>query len=394
MISDAPTLVDGYANGWRITPAPGRGALTLTLTWTPQRLVWIAVLITVVATVACLVLVAVDRRRVAAAPEPVVAQGRRQASLAVIAVGAFVGFAIIGGPLAGVTAAIIAVVARRGPHRFRRWLPVVPGAFMALVAAYVVAKTMRYPIPPHPRLALRLRRHRRAGVGRRGRRGDARRGPVGRGAGACEADDGDEDVEPDPRASGVLVNRRGRCRVGRLRPRAGDVGVYQELVRRCAVAAVRLAHAVSGSRPPRPKTPSRRRSWKAFHSLHRFRADAPLRPWLMRIVANEAKQPAPLEWPPRPAGRGRRRPPPRRRRPSRGRRRGQRRVARRAGRRCRPARARPRSDLVPLLRRAVGAGDGRGDRVPAGHRQEPPGPGPRIGFARSAALDALEVADG
>jgi len=70
--------------------------------------------------------------------------------------------------------------------------------------------------------------------------------------------------------------------------RAGDVSAYEELVRRHAAAAVRLAHAVCGS-ATEAEDAVQEAFVKAFHSLHRFRADAPLRPWLMRIVANEAK---------------------------------------------------------------------------------------------------------
>jgi len=69
---------------------------------------------------------------------------------------------------------------------------------------------------------------------------------------------------------------------------AGDVGAYEDLVRRHAAAAVRLAHAVSGSAAD-AEDAVQEAFVKAFHSLDRFRADAPLRPWLMRIVANEAK---------------------------------------------------------------------------------------------------------
>jgi RNA polymerase sigma factor (sigma-70 family) len=69
---------------------------------------------------------------------------------------------------------------------------------------------------------------------------------------------------------------------------AGDVGAYEDLVRRHAAAAVRLAHAVCGS-AAEAEDAVQEAFVKAFHSLHRFRADAPLRPWLMRIVANEAK---------------------------------------------------------------------------------------------------------
>jgi RNA polymerase sigma-70 factor (ECF subfamily) len=69
---------------------------------------------------------------------------------------------------------------------------------------------------------------------------------------------------------------------------AGDVGAYEDLVRRHGAAAVRLAQAVCGS-AAEAEDAVQEAFVKAFHSLHRFRADAPLRPWLMRIVANEAK---------------------------------------------------------------------------------------------------------
>jgi hypothetical protein len=48
------TLVDGYANGWLIEP--GDGPITVTLSWTPQRRVWIALAISAVAVLACAVL--------------------------------------------------------------------------------------------------------------------------------------------------------------------------------------------------------------------------------------------------------------------------------------------------------------------------------------------------
>ncbi|MEE2768502.1 MAG: alpha-(1-_3)-arabinofuranosyltransferase family protein [Actinomycetota bacterium] len=40
MVSDGQYLVDGYANGWMITPPPGDGPLSLKLNWAPQRWVW------------------------------------------------------------------------------------------------------------------------------------------------------------------------------------------------------------------------------------------------------------------------------------------------------------------------------------------------------------------
>ena len=53
----ARTLVDGYADGWVITP-DGPGPVTVRLTWTPQRTVWVAMvvsLLTLVVAVAILV---------------------------------------------------------------------------------------------------------------------------------------------------------------------------------------------------------------------------------------------------------------------------------------------------------------------------------------------------
>ena len=57
----APTLVNGYANGWVVTPTSG--SLTVTLEWTPQRTVWIALAISAAALLACLALVIVWRKR-------------------------------------------------------------------------------------------------------------------------------------------------------------------------------------------------------------------------------------------------------------------------------------------------------------------------------------------
>src|SRR5204862_8034989 len=51
-------------------------------------------------------------------------------------------------PAGALAAAAAGVAARYGPRRLRRWLPLVPGLLLAAVAAYIVAKTVRYPIPP------------------------------------------------------------------------------------------------------------------------------------------------------------------------------------------------------------------------------------------------------
>src|SRR2546423_3798952 len=61
----APQLVDGYANGWRVTPA--KDAFDIAIEWTPQRQVWAALWISLVAALACIAIVALTwRRRVTA----------------------------------------------------------------------------------------------------------------------------------------------------------------------------------------------------------------------------------------------------------------------------------------------------------------------------------------
>ncbi|HKA04647.1 MAG TPA: discoidin domain-containing protein, partial [Acidimicrobiales bacterium] len=144
----APTLVDGYANGWRVDPGAGGGPLTIHLAWTPQRLVWIALGITAAGIVACVVLVIVDRRRVPLAVESPVSRDRpRRVGTGWLVGGAVVLFGFVGGPLPAVVAGVVAVLARAGPKRLRPWLVLVPAGFMAATAAYVVAKSLRYPIP-------------------------------------------------------------------------------------------------------------------------------------------------------------------------------------------------------------------------------------------------------
>lgn len=57
-----PQLIDGYGNGWLVTP-DGDEPVTIHMEWTPQRVVWICIGISVVAVLACLVLAFFRRRR-------------------------------------------------------------------------------------------------------------------------------------------------------------------------------------------------------------------------------------------------------------------------------------------------------------------------------------------
>jgi RNA polymerase sigma factor (sigma-70 family) len=72
------------------------------------------------------------------------------------------------------------------------------------------------------------------------------------------------------------------------RARGGDVGAYEELVRRHQGLAVRTAYLVSGSGADAEDL-AQSAFLKAYLALGRFREGAPFRPWLLRIVVNEAK---------------------------------------------------------------------------------------------------------
>jgi RNA polymerase sigma factor (sigma-70 family) len=70
------------------------------------------------------------------------------------------------------------------------------------------------------------------------------------------------------------------------RARKGDVGAYEELVRRHRDLAFRIAYVVAG--PADAEDAAQEAFIKAYYALDRFRPDSPFRPWLLRIVANEA----------------------------------------------------------------------------------------------------------
>ena len=71
------------------------------------------------------------------------------------------------------------------------------------------------------------------------------------------------------------------------RARTGDIAAYEEIVRRYQDVAIRTAHLVC------PETDAddavQDAFLKAYDALPRFREGAPLRPWLLRIVTNEAR---------------------------------------------------------------------------------------------------------
>ena len=68
----------------------------------------------------------------------------------------------------------------------------------------------------------------------------------------------------------------------------GDVRAYEELVRRYQGIAFRTAYVVSGSAAD-AEDAAQAGFVNAYRALARFRTGAPFRPWLLRIVANEAR---------------------------------------------------------------------------------------------------------
>jgi hypothetical protein len=148
------TLVDGYANGWLVQPPSG--SFPVTLEWKPQQKVWIALAVSAVALVLCLVL-ALRRRRPSTPPDdeeplgfenPLVATGDRP-RVGPVLVGA-AAVAVIGALLSAwwvglVAGALVAVVGRWPRAR----VLVTLGAPLALgaCALYVIVQQHRYGYP-------------------------------------------------------------------------------------------------------------------------------------------------------------------------------------------------------------------------------------------------------
>jgi RNA polymerase sigma factor (sigma-70 family) len=72
------------------------------------------------------------------------------------------------------------------------------------------------------------------------------------------------------------------------RAQHGDADAYGELVRRYQGVATRTAYVITGA-AAEAEDAAQDGFTKAYFALDRFRAGAPFRPWLLRIVANEAK---------------------------------------------------------------------------------------------------------
>ncbi|HEX5588226.1 MAG TPA: discoidin domain-containing protein, partial [Acidimicrobiia bacterium] len=125
------TMVDGYANGWKIRPSEA-GVIDISLRWTPQRTVWVGIAVSIVAVLACLAVVVLTWRRRRAQAEAAAASlrvapeahapgrydGRAPSAGATVllAVGAAVGAALVSrwwiGLVVGVATALACVTSR------------------------------------------------------------------------------------------------------------------------------------------------------------------------------------------------------------------------------------------------------------------------------------------
>ncbi len=88
----------------------------------------------------------------------------------------------------------------------------------------------------------------------------------------------DVSVEGRPLEDAELVERAKR----------GEVEAYEDLVQRHQDAAFRTAYLVAGS-VGESEDAAQEAFVKAYRAIGRFRSGAPFRPWLLAIVANEAR---------------------------------------------------------------------------------------------------------
>jgi RNA polymerase sigma-70 factor (ECF subfamily) len=72
------------------------------------------------------------------------------------------------------------------------------------------------------------------------------------------------------------------------RAQRGDSAAYEEIVQRYQQIAFRTAYVITGSSAD-AEDATQDGFVKAYRALDRFRSGAEIRPWLLRIVANEAR---------------------------------------------------------------------------------------------------------
>ena len=149
------TLVDGYANGWMV--APGSSTFDVTLEWTPQRTVWIALAISCAALVGCLALAIFARRRRRGRTRGREVDGTLALASPMAEVGSDVGaratvvtsiaVAVVAGAVSrwwvGLVVGALTAAALLRP-RLRALLTIGAPLCVALTAAYVLVEQYRY----------------------------------------------------------------------------------------------------------------------------------------------------------------------------------------------------------------------------------------------------------
>ena len=152
------TLVDGYANGWLVVP--GSSTFDVTLEWTPQRTVWIALAISGATLVGCVVLAVVARRRTRRRTRGRDADGTVELAGPTTRFGSDVGVratvvtsvavAVVAGAVSrwwvGLVVGALTAAALLRP-RLRAILTIGAPLCVALTAAYVIVEQYRYRYP-------------------------------------------------------------------------------------------------------------------------------------------------------------------------------------------------------------------------------------------------------
>jgi arabinofuranan 3-O-arabinosyltransferase len=152
-----PQLIDGMANGWKVDPG-GADVLEVTITWTPQSRVWIAIAISGIAMLVCAALALFVRRRSVRAGEhvapptersPFESDGGPPSRRATIAstVGATLAAGLLAAPWAGLVVGAATFVALRRP-RWRALLSLGAPAALIAAGAFVTIQQARHGYPP------------------------------------------------------------------------------------------------------------------------------------------------------------------------------------------------------------------------------------------------------
>ena len=161
-----PTLVNGYANGWQVDPSVVGADATITMTFAPQRMVWMAIWASLIGVAVCVALVVTPRRWIARTPlrrlagtadvdrvagdvdvvgvGPFAADGQPLSAVrsAAVALGTGIAAGVFLGPLVGVALAVVtglALAVRRGQVLLR----VACVGSLGLAVAFIVAKQLR-----------------------------------------------------------------------------------------------------------------------------------------------------------------------------------------------------------------------------------------------------------